>query len=335
MRGITFRVSFLVISLFSTVTFCANILVLYPGSGRSHKIAVMPIVEELAKRGHQITVISAYPTSVLSDNIHDIVLPESADFFNNMPFSRFDSQKAGFMEQIELFIQEFLAQIRVGYESMMKHPEFQQILKDRKVDLIIHDGLFSEYCRVISHHLRVPSIAHYSTASTTPINLSPMGATADFASVPTILSSFEGQMSFFERMANMLQSEISEMFYKYSVLSSIDEIIQKDFPDSPSVEELGKETSLAIINSHPVTSWPRSLPPTVISIGALHTRPAEPLSKVCHFSVIWRLIKRHFLRIIKKRSWKVLWMMIMDSLFSLSDPTFRVHRFQKKLFKLL
>ena len=31
---------------------------------------------------------------------------------------------------------------------------------------------------------------------------------------------------------------------------------------------------------HPITNWPRSLPPTIVPIGALHTRPAEPLSQV-------------------------------------------------------
>ena len=124
------------------ITFSANILVLYPGSGKSHKIAVMPILEELAERGHQITIVSPYPTTANFNNIKDIVLADSADFINNRLLQRFEAQKLGILHQFLLLTQEILAPVRVGYESMMKNVEFKQILKDRQMDLVIHDGLF-------------------------------------------------------------------------------------------------------------------------------------------------------------------------------------------------
>lgn len=264
----------------ATLASSANILVLYPGSGKSHKIAVMPIVEELAERGHQITIVSPYPTSTTSSNIKDIVLTESADFFNNIPYTRFDSMTAGFFEEIALLLQEMLDPVLIGYEAMMKHPEFKQILKDKQIDLVILDGLFTEYCRVISHHLQVPSIEHFSSADVSPMHISPMGAAADYSHVPSIASVFTSEMTFFQRMFNMIQSEIKETAYKYLILRAINQMTHKDFPDSPSIEELRKDTSLIIINSHPVVSWPRSLPPSVVTIGALHTRPANLISKV-------------------------------------------------------
>jgi len=73
------------------------------------------------------------------------------------------------------------------------------------------------------------------------------------------------------------------MFYSYAVIRVMNEMTHEDFPDSPTVEELGKDMSLMIINSHPVISYPRSLPPTVVSIGALHTRSANPLPMVNSF----------------------------------------------------
>jgi len=280
--GKSFLVLFLLNCLFFTTIFSANILVLYPGSGKSHKIAVMPILEELAERGHQITIVSPYPTTAKSTNIRDIVLTDSADFINQTPLQRFEAQKVGILHQFLMLAQEILAPVRVGYESMMKNVEFQQILKDRQIDLVIHDGLFSEYCRVISHHLKVPFIEHSSSAFANTIDLSYMGATRDYATVPMVMSGFDDKMTFFQRMFNMFQIELGELFYRFLILRSIDQMILKDFPNAPWVEELGKETSLIIINSHPVIAWPRSLPPTVVSIGALHTRPAKPLPKVNH-----------------------------------------------------
>lgn len=262
------------------ITFSANILVLYPGSGKSHKIAVMPILEELAERGHQITIVSPYPTTTKFINIQDIVLADSADFINNRLLQRFEAQKLGILRQFLLLAKEILAPVRVGYESMMKNVEFKQILKDRQMDLVIHDGLFSEYCRVISHHLKVPFIEHSSSAFANTIDLSYMGATRDYASVPAVMSGFDDKMTFFQRMSSMFQTELGELLYKIFILRSIDQMVLRDFPDAPWVEELGEDTSLIIINSHPVIAWPRSLPPTVVSIGALHTRPAKPLPKV-------------------------------------------------------
>lgn len=284
MKNSLFVVSLIVSCLF-TFTFSANILVLYPGSGKSHKIAVMPILEELAERGHQITIVSAFKTATNSDNIRDIVLPESTDFRHRKVFKRFEAQKESAFQQVVLLFQELATVVRVGYESMMKNAEFQQILKDRKIDLVIQDGLLSEYCRVISHHLQVPLIAHYSSAVSSPADLSQMGAAADYATVPNAFCGFTDEMTFFQRMLNMIQAQLIEIIYRHTIFSLMDELIQKDFPGSPSVEELGKELSLMITNSHPVISYPRSLPPTVISIGALHTRPANPLPTVLQFKI--------------------------------------------------
>ena len=270
----------LVPSMFVKLVFSANILVLYPGSGKSHKIAVMPIVEELAERGHQITIVSAFKTATKSDNIRDIVLTESADYFNNVVWERFEAQKKSSFQRLVLMIQEMESLVKNGYESMMKNAEFQQILKEGQFDLVIQDGLMSEYCRAISHRLQVPFVAHYSSSISPPADLSQMGATADYATLPIPLNLFTNQMSFFQRVLNTIQSEIGKRFYRFTIIRLMDEMVHKDFPDSPSVEELGKRMSLMIINSHPVISYPRSLPPTVVPISALHTRPANPLPAV-------------------------------------------------------
>ena len=283
MRKILVAVPLLLSSLFITITFSANILVLYPGSGKSHKISVMPIVEELAERGHRITIVSPYPTSTKSKNIKDIFLPDAAEYINNMVFERFEAQKENPLKQLALLLQELESMVRVGYESMMKNAEFLQILEDRQIDVIIQDGLMSEYCRVISHHLQVPFIAHYSMAVPSSMDLSQMGTSTDYAIIPNGIGIFTNEMTFFQRVLNTIQTKLLEMFYSYAVIRVMNEMTHEDFPDSPTVEELGKEMSLMIINSHPVISYTRSLPPTVIPIGALHTRHANPLPMVNSF----------------------------------------------------
>lgn len=110
--------------------------------------------------------------------------------------------------------------------------------------------------------------------------LKAMGVSMDYASIPTITTEFDDQMSFMHRVTNAVQSEMVTLFTEIFALRSLEERIRRDIPGARSLLELRGEASLLMINSDPITYWPRSLPPSVIPIGALHTRPAKSLPKV-------------------------------------------------------
>ena len=107
-----------------------------------------------------------------------------------------------------------------------------------------------------------------------------MGASMDYASNPTVLTGFDDQMSFIERVSNAVQAELFSIVQNWWVIGPLEERIRRDIPGAKSLNEIRGRASLLMINSHPSTDWPRSLPPNVIPIGALHTRPAKPLPQV-------------------------------------------------------
>ena len=280
MRMITklFLLSVLCLSSFVS---SARILVLYPVASKSHKFAVMPIVEELAQRGHQITFVSPFKPSKSVENIHEIVLSELAALKEMTDVDWFAMTKAGPTQMIQMFL-KMKQWISKSYEILMKNEDFLVILKERNVDLVIFNAAFNEFCLKISDQLKAPYIVHASGAGF--FFMGSMGVSMDYATVPSLTSDFDDKMNFFQRMANMAMSEVATRFYDWFINGMIEEMTKKDFPDSRSIAELQKETSLAIINSHPATAYSRSLPPTVIPIGALHTRPAKPLPDVIHFN---------------------------------------------------
>ncbi|RXG58614.1 hypothetical protein Avbf_14295, partial [Armadillidium vulgare] len=53
-----------------------RILVLTPLGSKSHKIFFMGIVEALAARGHQVTVVSGYAESTQKKNIRDVLIKD-------------------------------------------------------------------------------------------------------------------------------------------------------------------------------------------------------------------------------------------------------------------
>ena len=113
--------------------------------------------------------------------------------------------------------------------------------------------------------------------------LQPSGVSMDYASIPTALTELDDKMSFMQRMINTLQAELVSLFTDWFVMQPLEKRLRLDMPDARPLLELRGEASLLMINSHPATDWPRQLPPSVIPIGALHTRPAKPLPEVYFF----------------------------------------------------
>lgn len=139
---------------------------------------------------------------------------------------------------------------------------------------------FSEFSLIYPDQLKVPFVLHGS-GSGHAVSLLSMGAPMDYASIPTPLTEFDDQMGFFQRLTNALQSELAMIFYNWIVLQPLEERIRGDIPETRALADLMRTASLLVINSHPATDWPRQLPPSVIPIGALHTRPAKSLTEVC------------------------------------------------------
>lgn len=57
-----------------SVCFAAKILVLLPLGSKSHKFALMPVLEALAARGHQLTIFSSFLPTKKIENIQEFYL---------------------------------------------------------------------------------------------------------------------------------------------------------------------------------------------------------------------------------------------------------------------
>ena len=190
-------------------------------------------------------------------------------------------QKAGPKQIFD--IMPYLKDVAVeACNHILSNPEFQKIVKTGDVDVFIVDSMFHEFLFPVFDHFGIPFVTH-SSSSAVPANLAAMGAPMEYASVPSIISDFTDQMTFFQRLTNALSCELFNLIRKYYILTHLNEVIQSHFPGVKPISEVEGEASICLMNVHPVTNWPRSLPPTMVPIGALHTRPAQPLTEVFFF----------------------------------------------------
>ena len=281
----TCRLLLVIIFLNLLVTFgclASRILVLSPMGTKSHAYGFLPLVEALAERGHQMTLVTAHPHKTKSPNIRSIVLynleeqVEKEWFF----FKREDP-----VSGMTIAIKEFQKAVQQGYPTFMANKDLQEIIRTKSVDLVILDAIFNDFTLPIIDHLGVPFIYH-SPGAGTPWTLAAMQVDQQFASVPMAVHDFKTPMNFPERLINTISTAIFLLSRKIFVLWMVDDYVKKDFPGSRPTELIERDAALCLANIDSATAWPRSLPPTVIPIGPMHCRPAQPLPKVNNLKII-------------------------------------------------
>ncbi|KAL7637533.1 UNVERIFIED_CONTAM: hypothetical protein RMT77_012261 [Armadillidium vulgare] len=129
-----------------------KILLLTPMGSKSHKIFYMAISEVLAKRGHQVTMVSGDKPTKKVDNIREIVAHNYS--VDPMLVNIFDDSQMN-----SAFLRETLNLCM----SVLEQPHIQA-LKKEKFDLIIMSTFFN-YCFLsFVHHFKVPFIYGWTTA---------------------------------------------------------------------------------------------------------------------------------------------------------------------------
>ena len=261
-------------------TSAAKIVVIYSVGSKSHFFGVKPAIEELAERGHEITLFTPFKGIGNGiENVREILLPETLNALEKeVLIDWFAMQKEGKLQMFTMF--SLMAQfMRRGARETLQHEEFRRVIAEKDVDLFIVDAFGNEYVYPVIDLIGVPYVTHLS-ASPIPMLLTALGGPGEYASVPATFTDFTDNMSFFQRMQNFLLCQVFQLIRDLYWVPLMDGIVKEEFPQAKSINEVLSSVSLAIANSHPTTTFPRSLPPTVIPIGALHTRPARELPQV-------------------------------------------------------
>jgi glucuronosyltransferase len=263
-----------------TACYGGRILVLLPLGSKSHKLAVMPVLEALAQRGHNLTIVSGFQSPEKMTNIHEIQIT-SIDVILEKVVNWYDTEKGDDETQLKTMITALPNTNTFIYDEMMRNPEFQSIMLERSVDLVIVDGIVSELTFPIIEHLRVPFVFHCSSFGPwTTAAIEAMGTDSDYASIPFPQTGLDDKMTFAQRLTNIRKAQSFHSLRQSHIFDTIDAYVKKDFPNARPSGDFMKEASLVLINSDITTDWPRSLPPTVIPIGAVHARPAQELPLV-------------------------------------------------------
>ncbi|XP_047519598.1 UDP-glucosyltransferase 2-like isoform X1 [Pieris napi] len=265
---------FVVISAWN-FTESARILGVFPTPSISHQVVFRPIMHALAKRGHDVVVITpdpAFPKGKAPPNLTEIDVHNESYIHIDKLLSVNRGRKNDFITQFT----KILEGMPIIFESQLQVPEVQKVLKDETDSF---DLVFIESCvraaLAISHVIKAPVIQISSLGISAP-QYALAGAPIQPFVYPSPLQQRIYNLSLLEKLKELLSfQKIIRHIYATDHLDY--NLAKKYFGDIPQFEELFTNTKMLFINEHPLWADNRPVPPNILYIGGVHEVPEKPL----------------------------------------------------------
>lgn len=143
-------------------------------------------------------------------------------------------------------------------------------------DLVIVEQLVDDALKGFASHFGAPLVLMTTKGSGSSVNgfvgnPAPRSYVADPA-----LTSY-GSMTFWERTNNLLFGVLQFLNSHFILFPKMDSIMHEHFPNAPPLDEINKNVSLVLLNSHVSTNQPVPHVPNMIEIGGFHVSPPKKL----------------------------------------------------------
>ncbi|XP_046982684.1 UDP-glucosyltransferase 2-like [Schistocerca americana] len=319
----------------------ANILAVFPMEGRSHWIVNRELLVELARRGHNLTVLTPFHEP---GDPWELVKP-TAQLAGS---TKFDFLGYGSLSTFTQFV--ILFHMGTDFcQRLMDDPVVRELIdsQERTYDLLIMETFFHDCFFAFSHKYRAPTVLacafgggntwiNYAVGNPYPLSYLPEGGVA-----------YTTRMSLFQKTYNSLLSLALNLYRDLVYFPALDEIVRKAFgdPSMPPLAEMERNMSLLLLNNHFSFDYARPLVPNAVQVAGMHIKPPKALPKdlqefmdaategVVYFSMgsniksadLSEELRAVFLKTFAKLKQKVLWKFEDDSLPN-QPPNLRISK---------
>uniref|UniRef100_A0A674P1U1 UDP glucuronosyltransferase 5 family, polypeptide F1 n=1 Tax=Takifugu rubripes TaxID=31033 RepID=A0A674P1U1_TAKRU len=250
---------------------------LFPIDG-SHWVNMKVIIEALHSRGHQVSVVRS------SDSWY---IEEKSPFYNSITLgspSEFDEsfittfiarlleiQREGksFWTRYKLEIEqaemtrEMYEKTSEFVEMLLENKDLMQSIKNTNYDLVFTDPV-APVGAILANYLKLPLVfsARGTSHGESHFDIAP----SPISYIPLTGTQLSDQMSFFERLQNVLMFGFLQYQIRWFVTPSFEDLIKKYFA-----------ADLWLMRVDFVYEYPRPTMPNVVYIGGFQCKPAKPL----------------------------------------------------------
>ncbi|XP_023410869.1 UDP-glucuronosyltransferase 2B31-like isoform X3 [Loxodonta africana] len=273
---------------------CGKVLV-WP-TEYSHWINIKTILDELIQRGHEVTVLTSsasilidpntpsaikfevYPTSLTKDDFEFLFMKWIRTWTYDLPkdtFWTFFSQIQEIEWEFSDFIEKLCKDIVFNKKLMMK-------LQESRFDVVLAD-VIGPCGELVAELLKIPFV--YSVRFTYGYTFEKYsgGLLTPPSYVPTALSGLNDQMTFLERVKNMVYGLYFDFWFQSFKEKKWDQFYSEVLGRPTTLYETMGKAEIWLIRTYWDFEFPRPLLPHFDFVGGLHCKPADPLPKV-----LWR-----------------------------------------------
>ncbi|XP_049287978.1 UDP-glucuronosyltransferase 2C1-like isoform X7 [Anopheles funestus] len=267
-----------VILVLAGVSQAANILFMSSFPSPSHHIWLRPLIHEMGKRGHNVTVLSADvekpPANVTYIHLENLY----STMYNNTVkldfFELANQSPASILQQFDKFLLTLCeAAIKSeGLHLLLRYP------KEFKFDLFVSDFMIGPCIpAIIMHRFKdlpfIPSTPYNAPSTSAAV----LGSFAYPGLVPNHVFDAPESMSFVQRVKNFYFDMYEMIIHETFMHPEADKIVRKLYPDAPSTYTFYKNVRLSLANVNPVIQYKEPMMPSMIPVGGLQIMPSKPL----------------------------------------------------------
>ena len=141
----------------------------------------------------------------------------------------------------------------------------------QQFDVIVVEVCANDYFLGFGQHFNAPVIG-LSTLGASKWTTDFVGLTNFPSFVPHTLNPYTDRMTFWQRIYNSLTFWYEDLVMPYYLLPEQRKVLTKLFPNAknwPSLDEIRRNVSLVLLNTHTTIGTPRLYPPNMIEVGGI------------------------------------------------------------------
>ncbi|KAF5270901.1 hypothetical protein FQR65_LT17759 [Abscondita terminalis] len=226
---------------------------------QSHHIMGESLLKALADKGHEVTMLSPFPSKNKPRNYNEILIPGVSKGKDEMLKAHIK------VEQQDSFIKKATAtSVRVSHTE--------------EYDLAIaayfgNDPVLAFAQRLAKHTIVFCTKgSHYDITKLTKVP-------APSSYVPNLFPPLPDEMNLIQRIQNFLASVFYVAFTSVVLNHRQRSIIDRYLPNSPTIDQIHEHISLVLLNTHYSLETPRPYVPQMIQVAGLHLEDSAELTE--------------------------------------------------------
>ncbi|XP_053608926.1 UDP-glucosyltransferase 2 [Plodia interpunctella] len=253
----------------------SDILMVTMGGTKSHKMPFWELSRGLIRRGHNITLISAFPPDFHIQGLEEIAPEGLVSYVRG--YMTFDLVGARMRGEEPLPVMDIL---RYGYEAcdaFLGDYEMRSFLSSgRTFDLMILDGSYPECALGLVHRLKLPFM-YINTVGFYAMPFSGSGSPAPYSVTPFFGKAYTDNMGIIDRALNAGWHIGTKLLHSVSI-GILHSVLKRHLgPQTPHSYDMAKNVSFILQNGHFSVSYPRPYLPNVAEVACIHCKEAKRL----------------------------------------------------------